>query len=252
MIEIVELGIRFEDYVVFENISLAINDAEFFVVLGPSGCGKTTLLNAIAGFIKPYKGHLRVAGSEVTRPGADRSVIFQNTDAALFPWKTVWENSEFGLQLSGRGTKDVRENLIRTYLKKTNLDGHEHKYPHELSGGMKQRLQLVRTLVMDPPILLMDEPFANLDAQTKRYLQLELVDICKDSGKTVFFITHDLNEAVILGQRVAVMSAGPHSGIKNIYEITQPYPRDLTTGEFRNVLSSLNSDLEEESNAEFK
>lgn len=246
LIIVENLSVRYGNSIIFENISISIKESEFFVLIGPSGCGKSTFLHTIAGFIKPFKGKIYLRGEEIKKPGADRSVIFQNTEAALFPWKTVWENAEFGLKLSNIGTAEERKKLIRKFLKITNLEGHEHKYPHELSGGMKQRLQLVRTLVMSPPIILMDEPFANLDAQTRKLMQIELVEILKNSGNTIFYITHDLREAVVLGQRIAVMSRSPNAFIKNIWKIENPYPRDLTTGEYNGFLQEIDESLTEE------
>ncbi|MBE3115472.1 MAG: ABC transporter ATP-binding protein [Actinobacteria bacterium] len=241
-----KLSIKYRSSIVFENVSLDIKKSEFFVLLGPSGCGKTTLLNAIAGFLKPHSGKIYVDGKEVKQPGLDRCVIFQNAESALFPWMTVKENSEFGLKLRNIGSKEERNSLIKKFLKKTNLDGHEAKYPKELSGGMKQRLQLARTLVMNPPIILMDEPFANLDAQTRRLMQLELIEIWRETRNTIFYITHDLREAVILGKRIAVMSRGPKAVIKNIYKLENHYPRDLTTNECNNLLREIEENLIEE------
>jgi len=245
IIKVERLGLKYGDTVIMEDVSFNIKKSEFFVLLGPSGCGKTSILNAIAGFIKPYKGKIYVRGKEVQKPGADRSVIFQNTDAALFPWLTVWENAEFGLKLSNIGSKEERKTRIKKFLKKTNLEGHENKYPHELSGGMKQRLQLVRTLVMSPQIILMDEPFASLDALTRRLMQTELIKIWKDVRNTIFYITHDLNEAVILANKIAVMSKGPKAVIKNSYSIENNYPRDLTLSKYRSILQEIEKSLKE-------
>ena len=203
---------------VLENINLSIERGEFFILLGPSGCGKSTLLNMIAGFIEKTSGDLRVDREEVTKPGRNRGVVFQQADAALFPWLTVKENVAFGLKMK-KTPKDIRDETSTRFIELVGLKGHEHKFPRELSGGMKQRVQLARVLANDPDILLMDEPFGALDAMTRRTMQTELVRIWKETNKTVIFVTHDIQEALLLGQRVGVMSVGPSSKIDHIYHI---------------------------------
>src|SRR3954454_17052658 len=223
---------------VLENINLSIKRGEFFILLGPSGCGKSTLLNMIAGFIEKTSGDLRVDRKEVTKPGRNRGVVFQQADAALFPWLTVKENVEFGLKMK-KTPKDIRNGTSAQYINLVGLNGHEKKFPRELSGGMKQRVQLARVLANDPDILLMDEPFGALDAMTRRTMQTELVRIWKETNKTVIFVTHDIQEALLLGQRVGVMSVGPSSNISTIYDIPMQYPRSFTDKEFNLFYQSI-------------
>nr|WP_245671165.1 ABC transporter ATP-binding protein [Bacillus wudalianchiensis] len=219
------------DYYVLENVNLSIQRGEFFILLGPSGCGKSTLLNIVSGFIEKSAGEMSVDEEEVHKPGRNRGVVFQQADAALFPWLTVKENVEFGLKMK-KVPKNTREQASAHYINVVGLQGHEGKFPRELSGGMKQRVQLARVLANDPDILLMDEPFGALDAMTRRTMQTELVRIWKETNKTVIFVTHDIQEALLLGQKVGVMSVGPSSNIETIYDISLPYPRSFSDKEF--------------------
>lgn len=219
------------DHYVFQRINLEIGKGEFFVLLGPSGCGKSTLLNMVAGFSRPTEGSLLVGGTSPTGPGADRGMVFQNPYTALFPWLNVRENVEFGLKMK-KIDKRKRKEMADHYIRLVGLAGHEEKLPTELSGGMQQRVQLARVLANDPDILLMDEPFGALDAQTRSILQQELVRIWRETNKTVLFVTHDIQEAVILGTQIAIMSPGPASYIKEIYPVALPYPRDPYSEEF--------------------
>ena len=189
-----------------EHLDLDVRRNEFLCVVGPSGCGKSTLLSAIAGFLRPTAGTLAMDGRAITAPGAERGVVFQ--EYALLPWMTVLDNAALGLKLRDV-PRDERYATARRYLAIANLHGVEHKYPHELSGGMKQRVAVARTLANAPEVMLMDEPFAAVDAQTRMVLQEELVRISATSTLTVFFITHSVDEALFLGDRVAVMSPGP-------------------------------------------
>jgi NitT/TauT family transport system ATP-binding protein len=216
---------------VLENIDLTIKSGEFFILLGPSGCGKSTLLSMIAGFIEKTSGKLIVDREEVNKTGSNRGVVFQQADAALFPWLTVKENVEFGLKMK-KTPKPNREEKSSYFIELVGLKGHEGKFPKELSGGMKQRVQLARVLANDPDILLMDEPFGALDAMTRRTMQKELIRIWKETNKTVIFVTHDIQEAFLLGNRIGVMSVGPSSRITDIYDIPLPYPRIFTDKEF--------------------
>lgn len=248
LIEVNKISVKYGNNVVFKDISFNIGKSEFFVLLGPSGCGKTTILNLIAGFIKLHRGKIYLEGKEINKPGPDRGVIFQNSESALFPWMTVKENAEFGLKIRNVCSKEERNRLVQIFLKKVNLEEHQAKYPNELSGGMKQRLQLARTLVMIPPVILMDEPFANLDAQTRRLMQLELTEIWMDTKNTIFYITHDIREAVLLAQKIAVMSSGRNSGaiIKGIYTLNGDYPRDLRKIKYVNLIREIEQSLAEE------
>lgn len=189
-----------------EDVSLHIPPNQFHALLGPSGCGKSTLLFLIGGFLKIQSGSIRTIAGEVTRPGPDRGIVFQNF--ALFPWKTVKQNVRYGIEKQGvRGSE--ADQKAQSYIDMVHLTGFESSYPAQLSGGMQQRAAIARTLAVDPDILLMDEPFGALDAQTRRLMQEELLGIWRDSRKTVVFVTHDVAEAVFLADGISVMSARP-------------------------------------------
>jgi len=208
---------------VLAGLSLAIERGEFFCLLGPSGCGKTTVLNLLAGFEQPTAGAIRVDGRPVTVPGVERTVVFQGDDS-LYTWLTAVENVEFGLRLAGVEPTRRRATAER-YLDLVGLRGQGHKYPSQLSGGMKQRIQIARALVCESPILLMDEPFAALDAQTRSTLQDELIGIWQQTGRTVLFITHDISESIVLANRVGLMTAGPEARMKTIVPVDLTRPR---------------------------
>jgi NitT/TauT family transport system ATP-binding protein len=197
---------RGREVLALEEISLEVREREFVALLGPSGCGKSTLLYLIGGFLPIESGSISVEGSAVAAPGRDRGIVFQHF--ALFPWKTVLENVAYGLEKAGIG-RDERLKTAREYIELVGLTGFEDSYPSQLSGGMKQRAAIARTLAVDPKILLMDEPFGALDAQTRSIMQAELLRIWRGSRKTVVFVTHDVQEAVWLAERVVVMSARP-------------------------------------------
>jgi len=189
-----------------DNVSLTINDGEFVALLGPSGCGKSTLLNLLAGFETVSSGTLLFDGKTVTRPGPDRGVVFQ--EAALFPWLSVWENVIFGPRVQGLPRADYEERA-RKLLKVVGLEAFADALPVQLSGGMRQRVGIARVLTMNPRALLMDEPFGALDAQTRLSMQQLLLDVWQSLGTTVLFVTHDIDEAILLSDRVCVMSARP-------------------------------------------
>lgn len=224
-------GKKGELHYIIQDINLSIKGGEFFVLLGPSGCGKSTLLNMIAGFIGKTSGQLKVGDVEVEKPGQDRAVVFQQADASLFPWLNVQENVEFGLKMQ-KVPKAKRHVISKHFIGLVGLSGHEKKLPRELSGGMKQRVQLARVLANDSNILLMDEPFGALDAMTRRSMQKELSQIWRQTNKTVIFVTHDIQEALLLGQRIGIMSRGPSSKITDIYEVPFAYPRDPSASSF--------------------
>jgi NitT/TauT family transport system ATP-binding protein len=210
------------------DVSFDVAEGEFVSVLGPSGCGKTTVLNIVAGFVEQTRGTVTVAGQPVSGPGPDRGVVFQNH--ALFPWKTVQGNVTFGLRMRGVA-KAEREATAAEYLRLVGLAGSEHRYPHELSGGMQQRLGVARVLANEPAVMLMDEPFASIDAQTRRRLQEDLTRIFQERRPTVFFVTHDVDEAVFLSDRVVVLTGRP-SRVHEIVTVDLPRPRAWrTTGE---------------------
>ncbi len=210
-----------DEVVAIGDVSFSVSEGEFVSVLGPSGCGKTTVLNTVAGFVRPTSGTVSVAGNQVSGPGPDRGVVFQNH--ALFPWKTVLGNVVFGLRMKGMGRAE-REARGREYLSLVGLEGFERRYPHELSGGMRQRLGVARVLATEPAVMLMDEPFASIDAQTRRRLQEDLTRIFEERRPTVFFVTHDIDEAVFLSDRIVVLSGRP-SSVREIVEVDLPRPR---------------------------
>jgi NitT/TauT family transport system ATP-binding protein len=223
-------------------IDLEVAEREFLCVLGPSGCGKSTLLNILAGFIAPTAGSVLVDGTPVTGPGADRGVVFQ--EYALFPWLTVAGNVEFGPSLLGVPAAE-RRRVAGRYLDLVGLGAHVDKFPVQLSGGMKQRVAIARTLANNPGIVLMDEPFGALDAQTREVLQEELSRIQRVEHKTVVFITHSIREAVYLADRVVVMTSAP-GRIKQVFEIKLPELRDRFTPEFTQAESEITRVVKEE------
>ena len=229
---------------ILKGFDLEIRRGEFYVLLGPSGCGKTTALNLLAGFERPNTGLLVMDGHAIGEPGMDRVVIFQGDDS-LYPWLTAQENVEFPLRMTGIGMAERRKRA-EVWLSRVGLANHGQKFPHQLSGGMKQRIQIARALVCDAPVLLMDEPFGALDAQTRTILQDELVSICSGSGSTVLFITHDIAEAIILADRIGVMRAGPGSSIKDEFALDLPRPRNRGSMEFAAAYDRIQRVLGEE------
>ncbi|GIH24784.1 ABC transporter ATP-binding protein [Acrocarpospora phusangensis] len=204
-----------EPFTALAGIDLDVRAGEFLTLVGPSGCGKSTLLDLIAGLTTPTTGTLRLDGRPIDGPGLDRGVVFQQY--ALFPWRTALANIEFGLEAKAVPARE-RAERAREFLELVGLSGFADRYPHELSGGMRQRVAIARSLAFDPEVLLMDEPFAALDAQTRESLQEELLSIWEKTGKTVVFITHGIDEAVYLGQRVAIMTSRP-GRIKQIIDV---------------------------------
>ena len=213
------------EMIALNGVTLDIHDNEFICVVGPSGCGKSTLLNIIAGLLEPTSGQVYCDGKLVEGTGTDRGVVFQQY--ALFPWLTVKKNVRFALEMRGVKGKEADE-LAMKYLEKVDLVKFANHYPKELSGGMKQRVAIARAYAAEPQVLLMDEPFGALDAQTRTQLQSELLQTWEHDMKTCFFITHDVDEAIILAQKVIVMSARP-GRVKAIIDIDIPYPRDQET-----------------------
>lgn len=195
------------EFVAIENVTLDVAAGEFLVVVGPSGCGKTTLLDILAGLTPPTDGSVFIDGEEAKGPSLSRGIVFQQY--ALLPWRTALSNVEFSLEAKGGLSSDERRHSAQEYISLVGLDGFENRYPHELSGGMKQRVAIARSLAYEPDILLMDEPFGALDAQTREILQEELLALWRRTNKTIIFITHSIDEAVYLGQRVAVMKSRP-------------------------------------------
>jgi NitT/TauT family transport system ATP-binding protein len=212
-----------------DGVSFDIEQSQFLCLVGPSGCGKTTLLNIIAGFLNPTAGEIRIGGKTVTGHGMDRGIVFQDF-AQLFPWRTALGNVAFGLEMKGMG-KAEREDIALEQLRLVKLEKFAQSYPHHLSGGMQQRVAIARALAYNPSVLLMDEPFAALDALTRDAMQRLLADVWRETRKTVVYVTHNVAEAVYLADRVIVMT--PHPGIiKTEIKITLARPRDALSVEF--------------------
>jgi len=209
------------DFVALKGVSLEVKEGEFLALVGPSGCGKSTLLDILAGLSKPSSGSVCIDGRRVTGPDLDRGVVLQGY--ALFPWLTTRQNVEFGLQIK-KVPKAERKKISTHFIGLVGLNGFEDRYPHELSGGMKQRVAIARALAYDPEVLLMDEPFAAVDAQTRESLQDELLRIWEKTGKTIVFVTHSIEEAVFLADRVAVMTVNPGT-VREVVPIHLPRPR---------------------------
>jgi NitT/TauT family transport system ATP-binding protein len=218
-----EFATRNRRVVALQDIDLSIAHNEFAAILGPSGCGKSTLLNMVAGFDRPSGGLVRVNGASVKAPGPSRGVVFQ--EAALFPWYTVWDNVSFGPRTMGVPAAQYRPK-VEAYLDQVGLRGFERHYPAELSGGMKQRVGIARVLVMEPKVLLMDEPFGSLDAQTRLVMQELLLSVWERQHQTVLFITHDIEEALLIADSVSVMTARP-GRIKKRMVVNLPRPRSV-------------------------
>jgi NitT/TauT family transport system ATP-binding protein len=216
------------EVVALDGIDLDVAEGEFVCLLGPSGCGKSTLLNAIAGFSPPTSGTIVANGSPVTDTGPDRAMVFQ--EYALFPWMTVERNVAFGLEMKGMPRAQIRDR-VDALLRQLNLRDFKERFPKDLSGGMRQRVAIARVLAIDPPMLLMDEPFGALDALTRRTLQDELLRIWAALRKTILFVTHGIEESIYLADRVVVMTYRPGT-VKRIVPITLPRPRDTAAPEF--------------------
>jgi NitT/TauT family transport system ATP-binding protein len=232
-------------YRALSDTSLTVRRGEFYCLLGPSGCGKSTVLNLIAGFVQPSAGTIRMGDRPIVAAGTDRVVVFQDATNALFPWLRTQENVEFGLSIQGMAKDEAAERASQ-YLELVGLREHAHKFPYELSGGMRQRCQLARALVIEPEVLLMDEPFAGLDAITKRILQKELLRIWRQLGMTVLYITHDVGEAVLLAEKIGVMRRGPDSSIKEEFVVGSPYPRKPTDAAVATIYAQVEASLQDE------
>jgi NitT/TauT family transport system ATP-binding protein len=224
---------------------IEVHEGEFLSIVGPSGCGKSTFLNVLLGLIKPDSGEITLHGRRITGPGTDRAMVFQ--EFGLLPWRTVQNNIELGLELK-KVPREKRRGVAARLVTLVGLNGFEGHYPHELSGGMKQRVGLARALATDPDVLLMDEPFAALDAQTRDLMQVELLRIWREARKTVLFVTHQIEEAIYLSDRVMVMSKRP-GRTKKIFAIDLPRPRDYemrVTREFNDLKLEIWNTLKDE------
>ncbi len=234
-------------YTAVENVDLTVGDGEFVSVVGPTGCGKSTLLNMAAGLLAPSKGCVKVFGEVITDLNKRAGYMFQAE--ALMPWRTAIGNVSAGLQFAGKSEEEIKE-LAMQWLARVGLQGFEDRYPHELSGGMRKRVALAQTLIMDPDIILMDEPFSALDIQTRQLMENEVLDIWSQKKKAVLFITHDLDEAISISDRVVVMSAGPASHPIGDFFIDIARPRDVAevrvTPRFIELHNAIWADLREE------
>jgi NitT/TauT family transport system ATP-binding protein len=219
-------GAEADRYVALEGIDLSVSEGELVCLLGPSGCGKSTLLNILAGFDRASAGTVDFEGAPVRGAGKDRVMFFQDAGAALLPWLSAEENVRFALRVRNVPKADWPA-IIDKYLEMVGLKEHRHKFPAQLSGGMRQRLQIARALAAEPKVLLMDEPFGALDALTRRRMHGFLLDIWQRTGKTIVFVTHDIAEAVTLADRICVMSVGPGSRITEVIPVALARPRDL-------------------------
>jgi NitT/TauT family transport system ATP-binding protein len=215
-----------ERYLALEGIDLEVSEGELVCLLGPSGCGKSTLLNILAGFEQATEGSVDFEGAPVRGAGRDRVMFFQDAGAALLPWLSVEENVRFALRVR-KVPKAEWPAIIDKYLAMVGLEEHRRKFPAQLSGGMRQRLQIARALAVEPKVLLMDEPFGALDALTRRRMHGFLLEIWQRTGKTIVFVTHDIAEAVTLADRICIMSLGPGSRISEVIDVKLPRPRDL-------------------------
>lgn len=228
------------------DVNLKVREGEFLTIVGPSGCGKSTLLDMLGGLSKPSKGRILINEQEIKGPGLDRAIVFQQY--ALYPWRTALQNVAFGLEAKGIGKKERLEQA-KYYMDLVGLSKFYDHYPHELSGGMKQRVAIARSLAYDPEVLLMDEPFAALDAQTRENLQEELLRIWEKTGKTIIFITHGIDEAVYLGQRIAVLTPNPGK-VKTVIENNSKFRLQSadfrSTEEFSNIRHEVWKQLHEE------
>lgn len=231
-----------EEVVALRNIQLQIKPGQFVCLLGPSGCGKSTLLNAIAGFALPSQGSITVGSKPVSGPGPERGMVFQ--EYALFPWMTVAQNIAFGLEIKGLGRTAINREVDRL-LEVLKLGDFKHRYPKDLSGGMRQRVAIARVLALDPPVMLMDEPFGALDALTRRSLQDELLRIWGELHKTIVFVTHSIEESIYLADRIVVMTYRPGT-VKQDVVVNMPRPRDPSSTAFNELKRSLSQMVMEE------
>lgn len=249
MVSIDSVTMAFGAYVAVQDVNLKVSDGEFLAIVGPTGCGKSTILNAIAGLLKPADGTVSIDGQPVRGVQNDIGYLFQQD--ALLPWKTAIENVELGPMFKGVSTAERREQSMR-WLAKVGLKGFEHRYPHQLSGGQRKRVQMAQALITGPKVILMDEPFSALDIHTRHLMQNELLRLWQEERRAVVMITHDLEEAIALGDRVVVLAAGPRSRVIDSFPVDLERPRDVAEIKldprfmdlYRNIWSSLRGEVE--------
>ncbi|TDX82109.1 NitT/TauT family transport system ATP-binding protein [Neorhizobium sp. R1-B] len=249
MVSIDAVTMSFGSYVAVQDVNLSVADGEFLAIVGPTGCGKSTILNAIAGLLKPSSGTVAIDSQPVRGVQNDIGYLFQQD--ALLPWKTALENVELGPMFKGVGTAERREQSMK-WLAKVGLKGFEHRYPHQLSGGQRKRVQMAQALITGPKVILMDEPFSALDIHTRHLMQNELLRLWQEERRAVVMITHDLEEAIALGDRVVVLAAGPRSRVIDSFPVDLERPRDVAEIKldprfmdlYRNIWSSLRGEVE--------
>ncbi|MBX5065145.1 ABC transporter ATP-binding protein [Rhizobium lentis] len=249
MVSIDAVTMSFGAYVAVQDVNLSVSDGEFLAIVGPTGCGKSTILNAIAGLLKPASGTVSIDSQPVRGVRNDIGYLFQQD--ALLPWKTAIENVELGPMFKGVGAADRREQSMR-WLAKVGLKGFENRYPHQLSGGQRKRVQMAQALISGPKVILMDEPFSALDIHTRHLMQNELLRLWQEERRAVVMITHDLEEAIALGDRVVVLAAGPRSRVIDSFPVDLERPRDAAEIKldprfmdlYRNIWSSLRGEVE--------
>lgn len=249
MVSIDAVTMSFGNFVAVENVNLSVEDGEFLAIVGPTGCGKSTILNAIAGLLKPSHGTVSIDGKIITGVHNDIGYLFQQD--ALLPWKTALENVELGPMFKGVNAPERRESALN-WLAKVGLKGFEHRYPHQLSGGQRKRVQMAQALITGPKVILMDEPFSALDIHTRHLMQNELLRLWQEERRAVVMITHDLEEAIALGDRVVVLAAGPRSRVIDSFHVDLDRPRDVAEIKldprfldlYRNIWASLRGEVE--------
>ena len=249
MVSIDAVTMSFGSFVAVENVNLTVADGEFLAIVGPTGCGKSTILNAIAGLLKPSHGTVSIDGRTVNGVNDDIGYLFQQD--ALLPWKTALENVELGPMFKGVGAAARRESAL-AWLAKVGLKGFEQRYPHQLSGGQRKRVQMAQALITGPKVILMDEPFSALDIHTRHLMQNELLRLWQEERRAVVMITHDLEEAIALGDRVVVLAAGPRSRVIDSFSVDLDRPRDVAEIKldprfldlYRNIWASLRGEVE--------
>ncbi|PZP64280.1 MAG: mannosyltransferase [Pseudoxanthomonas spadix] len=249
MVAIDKVTMSFGDFTAVREVDLQVGNGEFVAIVGPTGCGKSTVLNAVAGLLTPASGGITIDGVPVK--GVQKSVGYLFQQDALLPWKTALQNVELGLRFRGMAAKE-REERARAWLAKVGLSGFEHRYPHQLSGGQRKRVQMAQALIVEPKVILMDEPFSALDIHTRHLMQNELLRLWQEDRRSVVLITHDLEEAIALGDRVVVLSAGPASRVVRSFDVDLERPRNVAeikldqrfTDLYRDIWARLRGEVE--------